>query len=99
MKKLILGAVLAVFTLSIYSCRETNSEETTVETVEDDLDAEMEEMGLDIEVVIPTMGDTLSSSLGLTKDQHQEYKDSLEEEMEHHDGSCCFTNEEKKSVH
>ena len=49
MKKLILGAVLAVFTLSIYSCRETNSEETTVETVEDDLDAEMEEMGDEME--------------------------------------------------
>lgn len=57
--------------------------------------AEMEEMGLDIEVLAPTLSDTLSASLGLSKDQVQEYKDSMEQEMEDHDGSCCFEDSEK----
>lgn len=61
--------------------------------------AEMEEMGLDIEVVAPTLGQTLSTSLGLSREQQQEYQESLEEEMEHHDGSCCFTDEDDKIVH
>lgn len=62
--------------------------------------AEMEEMGLDIEVLIPTLGETLSSSLGLTREQQEEYKNSLEEEIESHDGSCCFEDpSDKKTVH
>lgn len=62
--------------------------------------AEMEEMGLDIEVIVPTLGETLSNSLGLSREQVQEYKNSLEEEMDSHEGSCCFTDpEEDKTVH
>lgn len=52
--------------------------------------AEMEEMGLDLEVVSPTLTETLSSSLGLSREAQEEYKKSMEEEMEHHEGSCCF---------
>jgi tRNA A-37 threonylcarbamoyl transferase component Bud32 len=52
--------------------------------------AEMEEMGLDLKVLTPTMTDTLSHSLGLSREAHEAYKQSLEEEMEHHEGSCCF---------
>lgn len=52
--------------------------------------AEMEEMGLDIEVVSPTLGETLSNSLGLSKEDQETYKQSLEEEMDSHEGSCCF---------
>lgn len=58
--------------------------------------AEMEEMGLDIEVVAPTLGETLSVSLGLSQAERQAYMDSLEEEMEEHDGSCCFTKDGEK---
>ena len=58
--------------------------------------AEMEEMGLDIEVVAPTLGETLSTSLGLSKEDQQAYMDSLDEEMEEHDGSCCFTKDGEK---
>lgn len=63
--------------------------------------AEMEEMGLDIEVISPTLSDTLSSSLGLSQEELAAYKESMEEEMEHHDGgSCCFkTDDEDKKVH
>lgn len=53
--------------------------------------ASMEELGLNIEVLSPTLSDTLSDSLGLTNSEKQEYKESLEEEMEAHEGSCCFT--------
>jgi hypothetical protein len=61
--------------------------------------AEMEEMGLDIEVVSPTLGETLSNSLGLSQEAQQKYKDSLEEEMESHEGSCCFEESGDKIVH
>lgn len=61
--------------------------------------AEMEEMGLDIEVIAPTLGETLSNSLGLSKEDQQGYMDSIEEEMEGHDGSCCFTDSEDKKLH
>ncbi len=56
--------------------------------------AEMEEMGLDLRVDAPTLGQTLSESLGLNREQQQAYKDSLEEEMDEHEGSCCFKDED-----
>lgn len=52
--------------------------------------AEMEEMGLDLKVVAPTLADTLSESLGLSPEQQQAYKESMEEEMDEHEDSCCF---------
>lgn len=52
--------------------------------------AQMEEMGLDLKVVVPTLSDTLSQSLGLSREQQEAYKTSLEEEMDQHEGSCCF---------
>lgn len=62
--------------------------------------AEMEEMGLDIEVVSPTLGETLSNSLGLSKEDQETYKQSLEEEMDSHEGSCCFEeSSDNKIVH
>lgn len=61
--------------------------------------AEMEAIGLDVEVISPTLTETLSNSLGLTSDQMREYKKSLEEEMEGHDGSCCFEDSTDKIVH
>jgi protein-arginine kinase len=61
--------------------------------------AEMEEMGLDLEVIAPTLGETLSNSLGLTQEQQQEYKNSIEDEMEAHEGSCCFKDPEDKTTH
>lgn len=60
--------------------------------------AEMEEMGLDIEVISPTLSETLSNSLGLTNEELQAYKESMEEEMENHAGSCCFTSEDDKII-
>lgn len=62
--------------------------------------AEMEEMGLDIEVIAPTLGETLSNSLGLSREDLEKYKESLEEEMDSHEGSCCFEDpSDDKIVH
>lgn len=61
--------------------------------------AQMEQMGLDIKVVAPTLGETLSNSLGLTREQQEEYKESMEHEMETHDGSCCFKEEDDQKIH
>lgn len=61
--------------------------------------AEMEEMGLDIEVVSPTLGETLSNSLGLSKEAQEKYKESLEAEMDSHEGSCCFEESDERKVH
>jgi hypothetical protein len=60
--------------------------------------AEMEALGLDIKVINPTLADTLSASLGLNQDAMREYQQSMEDELEHHDGSCCFeeNNPDKK---
>jgi hypothetical protein len=52
--------------------------------------ASMEELGLEVEVISPTLSETLSSSLGLSQQEHQEYKKSLEEEMQSHEGPCCY---------
>lgn len=58
--------------------------------------AEMEELGLDIEVLAPTLTDTLSNSLGLSAEQKATYQQSMEDEIEQHDGSCCFEDADKK---
>src|SRR5687768_16030130 len=52
--------------------------------------AQMEEMGLDVRVAAPTLNDTLSSSLGLSHEEKAQLEQSLEEEMESHESSCCF---------
>lgn len=58
--------------------------------------AEMEEMGLDLKIENPTLADTLSQSLGLSPKQAADYKESMDHEIEDHDGSCCFTDEESE---
>lgn len=60
--------------------------------------AEMEEMGLDLKVEVPTLSDTLSQSLGLSREAQEAYKSSLEEEMEQHEGSCCFEENDPNKI-
>lgn len=52
--------------------------------------AQMEEMGLGIRLEVPTLTDTLFQSLGLSPQQVEAYKKSMDEEIEQHEGSCCF---------
>lgn len=87
-------AVRDVNTQSVlFECDETDSEKAY------QFAAEMEELGLDVEVLIPTLGETLSTSLGYSQEQLNEYKKSMEAEIESHDGSCCFTEDGEKIVH
>jgi hypothetical protein len=61
--------------------------------------AQMEELGLSVKVLHPTLSETLTTSLGLSGEETAAYKQSLEEEMEHHDGSCCFEENAEKKLH
>lgn len=60
--------------------------------------AEMETLGLDIKLISPTLTETLSESLGLSREAQEKYKQSMEEEIEAHEGSCCFEDQEKKII-
>lgn len=51
--------------------------------------AKMEEMGIEVKLDAPTVGDTLSDSLGLSVDDRHRLEESMEEELEEHEGSCC----------
>lgn len=51
--------------------------------------ASMEELGLELKVVTPTLSQTLTQALGLTVDEQAAYEDSLIEEIEQHDVGCC----------
>ncbi len=61
--------------------------------------AGLEEMGLSVEVMHPTLSETLTESLGLSNEDRRKYEASMEEEIEHHDGSCCFEDPSEKKVH
>jgi len=51
--------------------------------------ASLEEMGVDVVVKAPTLSRTLSESLGLSAQDLRTYEESMEEELEHHEGGCC----------
>lgn len=61
--------------------------------------AHLEEMGLDVKVVDPTLSETLTSALGLKTEEVRQYQESLAEEMDQHEGSCCFEDIDKKNLH
>ena len=63
--------------------------ETSMEKISDAYDyaTKMEEMGLDIEVVAPGLAETLIQSLGATSKEIDEYKQSLQDEIDEHDDS------------
>ncbi len=52
---------------------------------------EMERIGIDVKVEMPTLSETLSLSLGLSVEQTQAFEESLAEEIEQHEDSCCFS--------
>ena len=52
---------------------------------------EMEEMGLDVKIINPTITQTLTNSLGMSHDQKEEYENSVVAEIHDHEGGCCTT--------
>ena len=75
---------------------EINSESTLFECAVDQSEmaykkaAEFEEMGLEVKLIHPSVNESLATSLGIKGDPLQAFEDSLEEEIEGHEGSCCF---------
>ena len=63
--------------------------ETTIEKIEDAyaFATQMEEAGLDIEVVAPGLAETLIKSLGASEHEIKEYKQSMDDELNDHDES------------
>lgn len=58
MKKLFLALLLAVFTLSTYSCRETTDSETVIE----DADSDFDQAGEEIEDGFEEVGDEMDEA-------------------------------------
>ena len=56
--------------------------------------AQMEEMGLEVSVIAPTITQSLCHSLGLDPESQEDYEESVVAELEDHDGSCCHKMEE-----
>lgn len=52
--------------------------------------AEFEEMGLEIKLLHPSVNESLANSLGISGDPLEAFEESLTEEIEGHEGSCCF---------
>lgn len=52
---------------------------------------EMENLGLEVKIVSPTITQTLADGLGVSEKFKAEYQKSVEQEINDHDGSCCVT--------
>ncbi len=53
--------------------------------------SQMEEMGIEVDIIAPTITDTLCESLGIENDKKADFDQSVVAEIDDHDGSCCAT--------
>lgn len=65
--------------------------ETDIESLDDayKFASQMDEIGIQVEVLAPTITETLSDTLGLSIDDKYHYEKSVDDEISEHDGSCC----------
>lgn len=64
--------------------------------------ADMESLGLNIVLDAPAITQTLAESLGVQGEELENFKDSVREEIEDHDGSCCVESpkeDEAREIH
>ena len=63
--------------------------ETSIEKISDAyaFATQMEEVGLDIEIIAPSLAESLIQSLGANDQEIEDYKKSLNKEIEDHDAS------------
>ena len=73
----------------IDSISQTTLFETTIDKIADaySFATQMEEAGLDIEVIAPGLAETLIQSLGASDAEIKEYKQGLQDEIDEHDDS------------
>lgn len=50
---------------------------------------QMEELGIRVQLQVPSITDTLAHNLGVKNEALESYQSSVEEELHHHDGRCC----------
>lgn len=50
---------------------------------------ELEDMGLEVIIKVPSVTETLCDTLGLDAKEQEDYQQSVVAEIEDHDGSCC----------
>lgn len=67
--------------------------ECSIEVIESAFEyaAQMEELGIAVQILSPTITDTLCESLGIERDEKEEYDNSVIAEISDHDGGCCAT--------
>lgn len=76
--------------------KEVNSLETLYEFSMDDMEKayhkaqELEEMGLDIKLIIPSLTETLARTLGRTEDELLLLNEELNDEINDHEDSCTY---------
>jgi uncharacterized membrane protein len=56
--------------------------------------AKMNEMGIDVKIVAPSVHETLGKALGKNSTEQDAYSQTLQEEHDSHD-SCCIKDSEK----
>lgn len=57
---------------------------------------ELEDWGVEAVLDEPSLPETLINSLGANELDREQLKQSIKEELEDHDDSCCFSNDPKK---
>lgn len=72
----------------LYTCSVENIEKAYTEA------ANFEAYGLDVSIHAPTVTQTLAYSLGLPEQEQDIYQQSVLQELEDHDGSCCASNKD-----
>ena len=76
---------------------DVNTEEELYSFNLDDMDkayataTHLESIGLDIQLKIPTITDTLATELNLNMEDENSYRQSVLAEIEDHEGSCCHS--------
>lgn len=61
--------------------------------------ADYEAMGLEVKVEHPTVNQTLADSLGVSGAPLEDFEQSLDDELDDHPGSCCFSDKSDKTLH
>jgi hypothetical protein len=51
--------------------------------------AQLEEYGVDIQIISPSVTETLAEALGLSSEEREKLAQSSHDEIADHEGSCC----------